>query len=63
MALEEELLIKYVDGNVKPQNPDGTFKHNAYTETIPDKIEFPGYSDHWKEMVVEDYGSVLEVKE
>ena len=33
--LEEELLVKFMDGNVKPQNPDGTFKHSEHSAAIP----------------------------
>ena len=28
--LEETLLVKYIDGNVKAQNPDGSFKHTEF---------------------------------
>ena len=62
VALEEELLVKFIDGNVKPQNEDGTFKHSQYSDKVPDKIEQPGYTDHWKEVVVQDAGETLEVK-
>ena len=63
VKLEELLLVKYIDGNVKPQNEDGSFKHSQYSEGVPDKIDWPGYTDHWKEVVVEDAGATLEVKE
>ena len=62
VALEEELLVKFIDGNVKPQNEDGSFKHSKYSEKIPDKIEQPGYTDHWKEVVANDAGEVLQVR-
>ena len=63
VSLEEELLVKFIDGNVKPQAPDGTFLHSPYSEGVPDKVDWPGYTDHWKEAVVEDNGELLEVKE
>jgi len=63
VKLEETLLIKYIDGNVKPQNEDGSFKHSQYSDGVPDKIDWPGYTEHWKEVVVDDAGAVLEVKE
>ena len=62
VALEEELLVKFIDGNVKPQNEDGSFKHSKYSEKVPDKIEQPGYTDHWKEVVAGDAGEVLQVR-
>ena len=63
VALEEELLVKYIDGNVKPQNPDGSFKHSEYSEGQPAKIEWPGYTELWKETVAREAGDVLKVKE
>ena len=63
VALEEELLVKYIDGNVKPQNPDGSFKHSEFSEGQPEKIEWPGYTDLWKETVAREAGDVLKVKE
>ena len=62
-SLEELLLVKYIDGNVKPQNEDGSFKHNAYSEGIPEKVEWPGYTDTWKKAVAEHNGEFLKVVE
>mgnify|MGYP004669270889 FL=1 len=60
--LEETLLVKYIDGNVKAQNPDGSFKHTEFSAGIPDGLTQPGYTDTWKEAVVHFHGDVLEVK-
>ena len=60
--LEVFLLLKYMDGNVKGQNPDGSFITNGYSDRIPGAISNPGYTDKWKEAVVRDHGEVLEVK-
>jgi hypothetical protein len=60
--LEEELLVKFMDGNVKPQNPDGSFKHSEYSTGIPEKIEWPGYTELWKETVAQEHGDIIEVK-
>ena len=60
--LEETLLVKYIDGNVKAQNPDGSFKHTEFATGIPDGITQPGYTDTWKEAVVHFHGDVIEVK-
>ena len=61
--LEEELLIKFMDGNVKPQNPDGTFKHSEYSKGIPEKIDWPGYTELWKETVAQEHGEIIAVPE
>ncbi len=63
VALEEELLVKFIDGNVKPQNEDGTFQHSEFTEGQPAKIQQPGYTQLWKETVAREAGEVLKVKE
>lgn len=60
--LEENLLVKYIDGNVKAQNPDGSFKHTEFSTGIPDGLTQPGYTDTWKEAVVHFHGDVIEVK-
>ena len=59
--LEIFLLLKFVDGNVKAQNPDGTWVTNGYGN-MPAKISQPGYSEKWKEAVARDNGDILEVK-
>lgn len=59
--LDRYLLVKYMDGNIKQQNPDGSFMTNGYSDRIP---EFPiqeDYSDKWKENVVRDNGDVLRI--
>ena len=63
VALEEELLVKFMDGNVKPQNEDGSFKHSDYGAGLPAKVEQPGYTQLWKETVAREAGEVLKVKE
>ena len=61
--LEVFLLLKYIDGNVKEQNPDGSFITNGYDDGIPGKITNPGYTEKWKESVAREHGKVLEVIE
>ena len=63
VALEEELLVKYIDGNVKPQDEDGNFKHSEFSKGQPEKVEWPGYTELWKETVAREAGEVLKVKE
>ena len=62
VALEQLLLIKYIDGNVKAQNEDGSFVTNGHTDCIPDKITQPGYTDKWKAAVAADHGKTIEEK-
>lgn len=57
--LETFLLVKFMDGNVKAQNPDGSFVTNGYSDRIPDGITNPGYTEKWKEAVVRDHGDIL----
>ena len=58
--LEELLLVKFIDGNIKAQAEDGSFLHSEYSEGIPVKISQPGYTDRWKAAVARDNGKVLE---
>jgi len=62
VALEQLLLVKFIDGNVKAQNPDGSFVTNEHTDCIPAKISQPGYTDKWKEAVAKDHGKIIEQK-
>lgn len=52
------LLVKYVDGNVKRQNPDGSFKYNKYN-MCPDRVENPEYPDWWKKILIQSTGDKL----
>ena len=61
-ALEELLLVKFIDGNVKAQAEDGSFLHSEYSEGIPEGLTQPGYTDRWKAAVVRDNGETLEVR-
>ena len=60
--LEVLLLVKFIDGNVKAQNPDGSFVTNGHTDCIPDKITQPGYTKKWKECVAKDHGDIVEIR-
>ena len=60
--LDKYLLVKYIDGNIKRQNEDGTFMNNGFDKSIP---EFPiqeDYSEKWKENVVRDNGDILRIR-
>ncbi|MDR2010064.1 MAG: C69 family dipeptidase [Bacteroidales bacterium] len=47
------LLVKYLDGNVK-QEENGEFLRNPWG--YPKSPKFPGYSEKWKKIIVEDTG-------
>ena len=59
--LGEFLMVKFLDGNVKAQNPDGTFRTNDYG--MPDGVQFPGYSTEYYEDVVRRTGDKFLQKE
>ncbi|MBQ2243174.1 MAG: C69 family dipeptidase [Bacteroidales bacterium] len=61
-GLDSYFLVKYMDGNVKRQNEDGSFKDNGHSPAIPASPVQPGYSQKWKEAVVKDAGEILKVK-
>ena len=61
--LEELLLVKFIDGNIKAQAEDGSFLHTEYGAGFPDKLEYGGYNDIWKAAVARDpHAAILESK-
>ncbi len=60
--LDEYLLVKYIDGNIKMQNEDGSFMNNGHSKTIPPAPVYGGYTDMWKKAVKEDAGERLLLK-
>ena len=63
VALEQTLLVKFIDGNVKEQDAQGNFIRSKTSDKMPGKISWPGYTDKWKEAVANDHGSVVKVVE
>ncbi|HPN47754.1 MAG TPA: dipeptidase, partial [Bacteroidales bacterium] len=59
--LDTYLLVKYMDGNTKKQEEDGSFKNNGHRQDMPASPEWGGYNQKWKEAVVKDHGDVLRV--
>ena len=60
-ALDRMLLTKYIDGNIKHTDKDGKIKT---TETGVVRFpQQPKYPDWFYRQIVNDHGSVLEVKE
>ena len=60
--LDKYLLVKYIDGNIKRQNEDGSFETNGYDDHIPAYPIWEDYSDKWKENVVRDNGDILRIR-
>ena len=56
------LLVKFMDGNVKRQNPDGSFQSNGSGKPIPESPMHPQFRERWLRGVVKDHGDVMEVK-
>lgn len=61
--LDEFLLVKFIDGNIKKQNEDGSFKDNGNGTGIPDSPVRPGYSDAWKSVIKQLSGDRFKVSE
>jgi dipeptidase len=59
--LDKHLLVKYIDGNVKKQNADGSFKDNGNGVGIPEMPDFPGYDERWRRNVVTNDDGTLRV--
>ena len=53
-ALDEYLLVKYIDGNIKRQNEDGSFKNNGHVKHVPPAPIYGGYSDTYKKAVAKE---------
>lgn len=60
VALDKYLMVKYIDGNVKREDSNG-FIDNGNGKNIPAMPMMPGYTEHWKRMVVKDAGETLRV--
>ena len=62
-SFEEYLLVKFMDGNIKKEGPDGKFLDNGNGRNIPASPQQPGYSESWKREVVKSAGERLKVVE
>ncbi len=59
--LEELLLVKFIDGNIKAQEEDGSFSHSEYGAGLPKGLQYGGYNDIWKAAVARDpHSPILE---
>ena len=52
--LDNYLMVKYIDGNVKLQNEDGTFKNNGHHPSQPEFPEQSGYSEKFLRAIAAD---------
>lgn len=57
--LDEYLLVKYIDGNIKKESSEGVFIDNGNNHNIPTSPSQPGYSEKWKRAVAKDAGETL----
>lgn len=57
----EYLLVKYMDGNVKKQNEDGSFTDNGSGAFIPEMPSWPKYRERWLRALVGDHGTVMRI--
>lgn len=58
--LGDFLFVKFMDGNIKRQNPDGSFKYTEYG--MPEYPEFGGYDERYFRSIANDTGDRLKVK-
>lgn len=59
--MENYVLVKYMDGNVKKQNLDGSFKDNGAGVNIPESPGHPAFRERWLRSIVKDHGEVIKV--
>ncbi|MBR5056244.1 MAG: C69 family dipeptidase, partial [Bacteroidales bacterium] len=57
--LSNYLLVKYMDGNIKRQNDDGSFKDNGSGKNIPASPIHPKFRERWLRGIVKDHGEVI----
>lgn len=61
-ALDEYLLVKFIDGNIKKESAEGVFVDNGNNFNIPASPAQPGYNEAWKKMVAGDpWSEILKV--
>ncbi|MCF0177644.1 MAG: dipeptidase, partial [Bacteroidales bacterium] len=60
--LENELLVKFIDGNVKRQDENGKYLVN-HESTIPASPEHPAQRERWLRAIVNDNGKTLKANE
>ncbi|MBR2424658.1 MAG: C69 family dipeptidase [Tidjanibacter sp.] len=59
--LDDYLMVKYIDGNIKKQDESGAFLNNGHHPSQPAFPDQPGYSEKFLRAIAEDNGEVLKV--
>ena len=62
-ALENYLLVKFMDGNIKRQNEDGSFQDNGSGKDIPYRPLHPKFRERWLRAIVQNHGDIVREKE
>lgn len=60
-ALNDFLSVKYLDGNIKAQNPDGSFLLTP--DGVPASPKFGGYNDRYFRSIVNETGDKFKTKQ
>ena len=58
--LDDYLMVKYIDGNIKKQDAEGKFLNNGHHPSQPAFPDQPGYSEKFLRAIAAD-NEVLEV--
>ena len=59
-ALNDFLTVKFLDGNIKKQNPDGSFERSE--TNLPVQPEFGGYNERYFRSIVNETGDKFKEK-
>lgn len=62
-ALDKYVLVKYLDGNIKKQNPDGTFQSYPDRDWTTVSPAVKGLSEAHKRAIVNECGDLMRVRE
>ena len=58
-ALDNYLLVKYLDGNIKHQNDAGEFLDNGSGKNIPKSPMHPEFPEYWLRAIVNAKGDAI----
>ena len=61
-ALDKYVLVKYMDGNIKKQNPDGSFESYPDRDWTTVSPLCKGLSESYKRAIVEERGDLMRVR-
>lgn len=60
--LDDYLMVKYIDGNIKKQDAEGNFLNNGHHPSQPAFPDQPGYSEKFLRAIAEDNPILKEVE-